>query len=45
MEMAKAHKTFADMEFCAHEQKWEAAANRISYSFVYTRFSRIRVEK
>ena len=35
MEMEKARKTFADMEFCAHEQKWEAAANRIYYALFH----------
>ena len=35
MEMEKAHKTFADMEFCAKEQKWEAAANRLYYALFH----------
>ena len=35
MEMEKARKTFADMEFCAHVQKWEAAANRIYYALFH----------
>lgn len=35
MEMDKAHKTFADMEFCAKEQKWEAAANRLYYALFH----------
>ena len=36
MEMEKARKTFADMEFCAKEQKWEAAANRLYFSQAQT---------
>lgn len=35
LELDKAHKTFADMEFCAKEQKWEAAANRLYYALFH----------
>lgn len=35
LEMQKAHRTFADMEFCANEQKWEAAANRLYYALFH----------
>ena len=35
MEIEKARKTFADMEFCAKEQKWEAAANRLYYALFH----------
>lgn len=35
MEMEKAHRTFSDMEFCAHELKWEAAANRLYYAIFH----------
>ena len=35
MEMEMAHKTFSDMEFCAQEQKWEAAANRLYYAIFH----------
>lgn len=35
MEMEKAQKTFADAEFCAKEQKWEAAANRLYYALFH----------
>lgn len=35
MELEKAHKTFDDMEFCAKEQKWEAAANRLYYALFH----------
>lgn len=35
MEMEKARRTFSDMEFCANEQKWEAAANRLYYALFH----------
>ena len=35
LEMEKAHRTFADMEFCFKEQKWEAAANRLYYALFH----------
>ena len=35
MEMEKARRTFSDMEFCASEQKWEAAANRLYYALFH----------
>lgn len=35
MEIEKAKKTFADMEFCVKEQKWEAAANRLYYALFH----------
>ncbi len=35
MEIEKAHKTFEDMEFCAHKQRWEAAANRLYYAIFH----------
>lgn len=35
MELDKAYKTFADMEFCAKEQKWEAATNRLYYALFH----------
>ena len=35
MELEKAQRTFSDMEFCANEQKWEAAANRLYYALFH----------
>ena len=35
LEMEKAHKTFADMEFCVQQKKWEAAANRLYYALFH----------
>ena len=35
LEIEKAGKTFSDMEFCYHEQKWEAAANRLYYALFH----------
>ncbi|MBR6031974.1 MAG: HEPN domain-containing protein [Bacteroidaceae bacterium] len=35
MEMEKAHRTFADMEFCANKQRWEATANRLYYALFH----------
>lgn len=35
MEMEKAQRTYEDMEFCAKEGKWEAAANRLYYSLFH----------
>ena len=35
MEIEKAHTTFADMEFCANEQGWEAVANRLYYAMFH----------
>lgn len=35
MELEKAQRTFSDMEFCAKEQKWEAAANRLYYALFH----------
>ena len=35
MELEKAHRTFSDMEFCANEQRWEAAANRLYYALFH----------
>lgn len=35
MELDKANKTFADMDFCAKEKKWEAAANRLYYALFH----------
>lgn len=34
-ELEKAQKTFDDMEFCAREGKWEAAANRLYYALFH----------
>ena len=34
-ELGKAQKTFDDMEFCAREGKWEAAANRLYYALFH----------
>ena len=35
MEIEKAKRTFADMEFCANDHKWEAAANRLYYALFH----------
>jgi len=34
-EMEKARNTFSDMELCAKEERWEAAANRLYYALFH----------
>lgn len=34
-ELEKSQRTFEDVEFCAHEGKWEAAANRLYYALFH----------
>lgn len=34
-ELLKAQRTFDDMEFCANDGKWEAAANRLYYALFH----------
>ncbi|MBQ9286241.1 MAG: HEPN domain-containing protein [Bacteroidaceae bacterium] len=34
-ELEKAQRTFDDMDFCAREGKWEAAANRLYYALFH----------
>ena len=36
LEIGKARSTFADAEFCACENKWEAAANRLYYALFHS---------